>query len=142
MKLRENLRFLRRQAGLTQAELAKKMHIKQYNISDYEIGRIEPSIPTLIKFADIFHVSIDFLVGRKVRPAKKPVDGQTPDGKEAALPEENDTEKNVNEYVSDMQTDKYMISINDSIKNLPPEKKKMISDSVAFLVFTFMKDEK
>ena len=67
MKLKDNLRFLRRKAGLTQAELAKKMHLRQYNISDYEIGRIEPNIQTLIRFADIFDVSLDFLVGRKTR---------------------------------------------------------------------------
>ena len=64
MKLKDNLKFLRRKAGLTQAELAKKMHLKQYNISDYEIGRIEPNIAKLVHFADIFNVSLDTLVGR------------------------------------------------------------------------------
>ena len=33
MKLKDNLRFLRRKAGLTQAELAKKMHIVIYWLS-------------------------------------------------------------------------------------------------------------
>ena len=73
MKLKDNLRFLRRKAGLTQAELAKKMHLRQYNISDYEIGRIEPNIQTLIRFADIFDVSLDFLVGRKQESITKAV---------------------------------------------------------------------
>lgn len=122
MKLKENLRFLRRKAGLTQADLAKKLHIQQYNISEYEIGRIEPNIQTLIKFADVFNVSIDFLVGRK---------SHEDDGTEI--------ETNVNDYISQMQIDKHLISINDAIKDLPEEKKKQIADSVNFLVSTFDK---
>ncbi|MFA6861762.1 MAG: helix-turn-helix domain-containing protein [Bacilli bacterium] len=122
MKLKDNLRFLRRKAGLTQAELAKKLHIKQYNISDYEIGRIEPNIQTLIKFADVFDVSIDFLVGHKTKAG-----------------DDTEIENNVNSYISQMQIDKHLISINDAIKDLDDEKKKDIVDSVRFLVDTFEK---
>ena len=122
MKLKDNLRFLRRKAGLTQAELAKKLHIKQYNISDYEIGRIEPNIQTLIKFADVFDVSIDFLVGHKTKAE-----------------DDTEIENNVNSYISQMQIDKHLISINDAIKDLDDEKKKDIVDSVRFLVDTFEK---
>lgn len=122
MKLKDNLRFLRRKAGLTQAELAKKLHIKQYNISDYEIGRIEPNIQTLIKFADVFDVSIDFLVGHKTKAG-----------------DDIEIENNVNSYINQMQIDKHLISINDSIKDLDDEKKKDIVDSVRFLVDTFEK---
>lgn len=118
MKLKENLRFLRRKAGLTQAELAKKLHVQQYNISDYEIGRIEPNIQTLIKLADVFNVSIDFLVGRKNKNTEE-------------------TENHVNNYLEEMQIDKHMISINDSIKDLSDEEKKKIADTVSFLVQTF-----
>ncbi|MFA6624253.1 MAG: helix-turn-helix transcriptional regulator [Bacilli bacterium] len=122
MKLKENLRFLRRKAGLTQAELAAKLKIKQYNISDYEIGRIEPNINTLIKLANVFHVSIDFLVGKR----SKDSDG-------------SDTESNVNDYITQMQIDKHLISINDAIKNLDEDHKKQIADAVNFLVDTFDK---
>ena len=122
MKLKDNLRFLRRKAGLTQAELAKKLHIKQYNISDYEIGRIEPNINTLINFADVFNVSIDFLVGRKTKNDDK-----------------TDIESNVDNYISQMQIDKHLISINDSIKDLDDDKKKKVSDSVKFIVDTYLK---
>ncbi len=65
MSLKENIRALRKKAGMTQADLAKKMKVKQYNISDYETGRIEPDISKLSKMADIFNVSIDTLVGRR-----------------------------------------------------------------------------
>ncbi len=65
MSLKENIRALRKKAGMTQADLAKKMKVKQYNISDYETGRIEPDISKLSKMADIFNTTIDNLVGRK-----------------------------------------------------------------------------
>lgn len=123
MKLKENLRFLRKKSGLTQAELAKKMHIQQYNISDYEIGRIEPNIQTLLRFADIFNVSVDFLVGRKTKD----------------IHEEN--EENVNGYIHNMQIDKHLITINDAIKDLPDDEKKKVADSVLFLVLTFEKQK-
>ena len=122
MKLKDNLRFLRRKAGLTQAELAKKLHIKQYNISDYEIGRIEPNINTLINFAEVFNVSIDFLVGRKSKTDDK-----------------TDIENNVDNYINQMQIDKHLIAINDSIKDLDDDKKKKVSDSVKFIVDTYLK---
>jgi transcriptional regulator with XRE-family HTH domain len=122
MKLKDNLRFLRRKAGLTQAELAKKLHIKQYNISDYEIGRIEPNINTLINFAEVFNVSIDFLVGRKSKNDDK-----------------TDIENNVDNYINQMQIDKHLIAINDSIKDLDDDKKKKVSDSVKFIVDTYLK---
>jgi transcriptional regulator with XRE-family HTH domain len=122
MKLKDNLRFLRRKAGLTQAELAKKLHIKQYNISDYEIGRIEPNINTLINFAEVFNVSIDFLVGRKSKTDDK-----------------TDIENNVDNYINQMQIDKHLIAINDSIKDLDDDKKKKVSDTVKFIVDTYLK---
>lgn len=125
MKLKDNLRFLRKKAGLTQAQLAKKMHIKQYNISDYEIGRIEPSIPTLNKFADIFNVSIDFLVGRKTKPEQ--IEG---------------TESNVNSYINEMQMDKYLLHIYEDIKDLSVEEKRIASESVHFLVSNVLSKKK
>ena len=119
MKLKENLRFLRRKAGYTQTELAKKMHLRQYNISDYEIGRIEPNIQTLIKFADIFNVSVDFIICRK--------------GKD-----ENETDEfNINKYVDEMHLDKYLMTINDAMKDLPEDKKKKVVDAVLFLVHNY-----
>ena len=39
-----------------------------------------------------------------------------------------------------MQIDKYLIDINDTIKDLPEENKKKIAATVAFLVETYTKD--
>lgn len=57
------LRELRKEVGLSQKEFAQKFNLTQATISDWEIGKVEPSITWLIKLADYFEVSIDYLVG-------------------------------------------------------------------------------
>lgn len=121
MTLKENLRFLRKKAGLTQAELAKKLHIKQYNVSDYEIGRIEPSIPMLIKFADYYKVSVDYLIGHREKVEKTQA-----------------TESDINAYVDEMRIDKYLMKIYADIKDLDPDNKKKATDILHFTVLNIL----
>lgn len=65
IKIAENIRFFRKQAGLTQEELAARFGSRKTLISNYEIGRNTPDIETLWELADIFDITIDELVGRK-----------------------------------------------------------------------------
>ena len=65
IKIAENIRFFRKQAGLTQEELAARFGSRQTLISNYEIGRNTPDIETLWELADIFDITIDELVGRE-----------------------------------------------------------------------------
>ncbi len=58
------LKELRKENSLTQKQLAQKLLLTQASLSDWEIGKVQPSIEVLIKLADFFEVSIDFLVGR------------------------------------------------------------------------------
>lgn len=58
------LKKLRKSKGVTQQELANELRYSQQVISNYEAGEREPQIQTLIKLADYFDVSIDYLVGR------------------------------------------------------------------------------
>ena len=70
--LKDKLRQLRVEHEYTQEMLALKLKIKQYNIADYEVGRIEPNLPILLRYADIFDVSMDELLERKVMdPARE-----------------------------------------------------------------------
>ena len=62
----ENLRLLRKNANLTQRELAEKVNIPKTNIGHYEIGITRPSIENLIKLADFFGCSIDYLLGHQI----------------------------------------------------------------------------
>ena len=54
--------------GTTHLELAKAIGVGRSTVSHYIAERTEPDIATLIKIADYFHVSVDYLVGRDVKP--------------------------------------------------------------------------
>lgn len=57
------LRYLRKQDGLTQADLAKSIGLAKSSISMYENGHHEPDFETLEKIADFFNVPIGSLFG-------------------------------------------------------------------------------
>ncbi len=52
--------------GYTQREVAQMLGITQPSYIRYENGTSEPSLETLVKIADIFDVSADYLLGRKI----------------------------------------------------------------------------
>lgn len=66
-KFKETVRFLRKQNRMTQNELGDVLGYGYSAISNYESGRNEPSINNLIKIADYFNVSIDYLVGHELK---------------------------------------------------------------------------
>ena len=59
----ENLKKLRNQKGVSQQKLADAIEVSQQSINKYENHKIEPDIQTLIKLADYFDTSVDYLVG-------------------------------------------------------------------------------
>lgn len=63
MKLKE----LREQLKKTQTEIAKITNIPIRNYNNYENETTQPDIDTLIKLADFYHTSIDYLVGRETK---------------------------------------------------------------------------
>ncbi|MBE7061986.1 MAG: helix-turn-helix transcriptional regulator [Clostridiales bacterium] len=64
IEFQKNLKELRKTYGFTQRQLAQKLGISQPSYIRYEIGTSEPSLETLCKIADVFDVSVDFLLGR------------------------------------------------------------------------------
>ena len=60
----ENLRKLRLANGVTQQKLAEAIGVTQQSINKYENHSVEPDIGTLIRLADYFHTSVDYLIGR------------------------------------------------------------------------------
>lgn len=66
----ENIRNLREDHDITQVEMAKYLNIKQTTYSKYELGKINIPIEMLIKIADYYDVSLDYLVGRKRKHKK------------------------------------------------------------------------
>jgi transcriptional regulator with XRE-family HTH domain len=59
----ERLQELRLDAGISQKELAEKVHISFHSISSYERNRSIPNDEIKVKFAKIFNISLDYLLG-------------------------------------------------------------------------------
>ena len=66
------LRELRRQRHLSQLKVAMDLNMNQNSISRYETGEREADYATLIKFADYFHVSVDYLLEHTDKPKPYP----------------------------------------------------------------------
>ena len=62
---------MREDSDKKQIELAKYLNIDQSTYSDYENGKINIPIEQLIKIADFYNVSLDYLVGRDDVPNRK-----------------------------------------------------------------------
>lgn len=60
----QRLRKLREERGMLQRELADKLNVSRVAVTQYEQGKRFPEWDTLRKIADIFGVSIDYLLGR------------------------------------------------------------------------------
>ena len=62
------LKEIRKQRGITQLKLAMDLNISQNTISRYETGEREADYTTLIRLADYFNVSLDYLLERTDDP--------------------------------------------------------------------------
>ena len=68
-----NVTTLRTAKGWTQAELAEKLHYSDKAVSKWERGESVPEIGTLLSIADLFGVSMDYLVrGKEAQPQAEP----------------------------------------------------------------------
>lgn len=59
----KKLKILRKDAGLTQADLAERLGVTKSVVSYYELHERNPSPEVLASLANIFHVSTDYLLG-------------------------------------------------------------------------------
>ena len=64
--LGQRIALLRRQAGLSQSELAVRLGISPSAVGMYEQGRREPSVDTLVEMARVFDVSTDYLLTGRI----------------------------------------------------------------------------
>lgn len=65
----QNLRRVRCQAGLTQQQLADRLHVTRQSVSSWELGRTEPDFETAGRLAEIFGTSVSSLLGEDEKPA-------------------------------------------------------------------------
>ena len=62
--LNENIKTLRIARNYNQVEFAKQLGVTKQCVSNWENDNVVPSIDMLIKIADLFKVTTDFLLGR------------------------------------------------------------------------------
>lgn len=62
------IREVREQTGMTQSELAKRIHVSRSSVESWESGQTYPSIDNCIALSNTFHVSTDYFFSP--RPSK------------------------------------------------------------------------
>lgn len=109
MEVGQMLRKLRHDKGIYQKELAKYLNVSNGTISNYEKGTHSPDLDTLIKFAEYFGVSTDYLLGR--------------------------TEycHNLNTLNDSFSTDYTVSQFMNTVLELPPKDREVLSDYVNLL---------
>lgn len=66
------IRDLRNDRGLTQKQVAKLLSVSQNTYSQYEIGTSRFPLDTVVKLAEFYDVSVDYLVGLTDDPTPYP----------------------------------------------------------------------
>lgn len=64
----QRLRSLRESLKYSQVKMAEFVGVKQSSINRYESGEAEPTFEVLLKYADFFDVSMDYIFGRTDKP--------------------------------------------------------------------------
>ena len=65
MNIGDNIKYLRLEKGLSQAQLAKNINVSQKAIDFWERGINEPKASYIVALSDFFDVSADFILGRE-----------------------------------------------------------------------------
>lgn len=109
------LKEIRKQKGISQAELAKSIGVSRSAVSMWEIGASQPDHDLLLKISQLLNVSIDTLLGNEVEE-KKP----------SAEVIDEELDKNVlvirgrdGRYIRKVLTDDEIKSFETLFKNLP-----------------------
>lgn len=70
MEMKEILKSERLKRNFTQEQLAKSLNITRAAYSMYELGTNVPPVDVLSRIADLYGVSVDYLIGRYSRQDK------------------------------------------------------------------------
>lgn len=79
MIILKRLRELRKSKGITAKELGRIINVAESTVSLYENGKRAPDYGTLLKIADFFSVSTDFLLEREEKENLSAPEKQLPD---------------------------------------------------------------
>lgn len=76
--LSRRIHALRTALGWSQVELAKRLRVSKQTVSNWENDNIQPSVDMLMRLAELFGVTTDYLLGRESTP-KLDVAGLSPE---------------------------------------------------------------
>lgn len=65
MEFAEKLKFIRKKAGMSQEKLAEKLGVSRQAVTKWETGAGIPDIGNIRAISDLFHISIDELLGKE-----------------------------------------------------------------------------
>jgi transcriptional regulator with XRE-family HTH domain len=74
MEIANRLRAAREQAGLSQGQVARLLDYQRPTISEIEAGRRKTSAEEIARFAEVYDVSIDWLINEKAALADPKVE--------------------------------------------------------------------
>lgn len=74
----ERIRNLRIDQGLTQKDVASIINVKQNTYCQYETGVLNYPLDVVVKLAEYYNVSVDYLVGLTDQPEPYPRKGKRP----------------------------------------------------------------
>ncbi len=60
--VKDSIKKLRKEKGMTQDELAEKLCVTRQAVSNWEMGKTQPDVDTLTKLAEIFDVSVEQII--------------------------------------------------------------------------------
>lgn len=90
------LKEVRKSKGLTQQDVAKYVGISQNNYSYWENGKVKIDNDSIKKLADLFNVSVDYLLGRDT-PTPAPTDNTITEERLRALGIDTDKLENLSD---------------------------------------------
>lgn len=62
MNFSERIKTQRKNLGMTQADVAKKLFVTRQTVSSWENGKSYPDLDMLVKISDVYKVSVDSLL--------------------------------------------------------------------------------
>lgn len=68
MAIGDRLRLLREERGFLQQDVCQALNMAQSTLANYERNRRVPKADMLVRFANFYHVSVDYLTGKKEPP--------------------------------------------------------------------------
>lgn len=142
-KVNDNIKFLRKKFGYTQETFAEAIGIKRSLVGAYEEGRADPRLNNLLRMSDVFNVSVDTLISKRVSELSDEELHQQEEGSAKVLAITVDKEDNENiELIPQKASAGYMNGYADPtyIETMPKFQLPMLPKNATYRAFEISGD--